>query len=55
MTQKERESIAVIEHQLRSGYLDLQCRIYDPEIELIRKMVDEYKTNHEGMNEMKGE
>lgn len=42
----EKESIAIIEGQLRNGYLDMSAMVYKPEIELIKKAIKEYKENH---------
>ena len=53
MKQTDMESIKIIEGQLNNGYLDMAATIYKPEIDLIRKMVEEYKANHK--NDLKGE
>lgn len=51
MKQQERESIAIIEQQLKRGYLDMSAMIYKPEVALIRKAIAEYKENHKNDKE----
>lgn len=51
MKQQDMESIAIIEAQLKLGYLDMGAMVYKPEIAFIQKAIAEYKENHKNDKE----